>query len=113
MTRRAIAMVGEAADAARILGVQVRVARHIRRWTAKELGEKSGVSERTVLQVENGSPNVSLGNAFNVAAVIGVPLFDIVDRETLARVRVSMEAALTLIPSNTRNRPEPGVSTDF
>ena len=113
MTRRAIALVDEASNAARILGVQVRIARQIRGWTARDLGERSGVSERTVLQVESGSPSVSMGNALNVAAVVGVPLFDITDRRTLARVRVSMERALTLIPSNVRNRKEPGVSTDF
>ncbi|WP_426516855.1 helix-turn-helix transcriptional regulator [Diaminobutyricibacter sp. McL0618] len=113
MTRRTIALVDQASDAARILGVQVRVARHAQGWTAEQLGERSGVSERTVLQVENGSPSVSIGNALNVAAVAGVPLFDITDPRTLSRVRASMEQALTLIPSNVRNRKEHGVSTDF
>jgi transcriptional regulator with XRE-family HTH domain len=113
MTRRTIALVDQASDAARILGAQVRIARQKLGWTAVQLGEKSGVSGRTVLQVEIGSPSVSLGNALNVAAVAGVPLFDITDPRTLSRVRVTMEQALTLIPSNVRNRKEPGVSTDF
>lgn len=106
-------MSSQAADAARLLGMQVRVHRQLEGLTMARLASIAEVSERTVRQVERGDANVALGNALNVATAAGVPLFDETDPRTLARMRGSMEKAMTLIPSNVRNRKEAGVSTDF
>ena len=74
-----------AADAAAVLGQQIKAARVARKWTATELAERIGVDRRTVAAIEAGDPGVSLGNAFNAADILGVPLFGAETRAELAR----------------------------
>lgn len=99
MSRRKIAMGRVAADAAAVLGQQIRLARAEKNWTAAELAERAGVSPRTVLAIEAGEPTPSLGNVFNVAVLAGVPLFDIDDPSELAQARRRGESRLKLLPS--------------
>jgi transcriptional regulator with XRE-family HTH domain len=63
-------------DAAALLGEMIHAARIRRRMTAAELGERAGVSRGLVSRVEAGDMGVALGAAFEMAAVLGVPLFD-------------------------------------
>jgi transcriptional regulator with XRE-family HTH domain len=99
-----------AADAAVVLGQQIKVARLARNWTATELGERIGIDRRTVAAVEAGDPGVSLGNAFNAADILGVPLFGAEDRAELARLRREGRDRLALLPTRVdkpRKQPEP------
>lgn len=106
-------MSAQAADAARVLGQQIRLARHARRMTAAQLAEIIGASQRTMTLIERGDASVSIGHVLNAATAAGVALFDITDPKTLARTRQQGEQALTLIPSNVRNRKERGIDDDF
>lgn len=65
----------QANDAARALGAQVAAARKRRRWSAARLAEQAGINVRTLRKVEQGDPTVALGTAFDVAVIVGVPLF--------------------------------------
>jgi len=65
----------QASEAARALGAQVTAARRKRRWSAARLAEQAGISVRTLRKVERGDPTVALGTAFDVAVLVGVPLF--------------------------------------
>ena len=102
MGRRAIAMTPAAAEAARLLGAQIRLARHDRRWSAAELAERAGVSQRTVLAVEAGKPEPSIGNALNLAALVGVELFSQSDPTQIALARRRAEERLALLPARVR-----------
>lgn len=113
MPRKKIVMTAQAEDAARILGQQIRLARHSNRITASRLAQLVGVSPRVITLIERGDPAVSLGNVLNAATHAGVPLFDITDPKTLARMRQQGEQALTLVPSNVRNRKERELDGDF
>ena len=62
-------------QAASLLGSEIRQARIERRWTVRELAERAGISTNTLQRVESGDPTVSLGIAFDVANLVGVPLF--------------------------------------
>jgi transcriptional regulator with XRE-family HTH domain len=62
-------------QAASLLGAEVRQARVERRWTIRNLAERAGISTNTLRRVEGGDPTVSLGVAFDVATLVGVPLF--------------------------------------
>lgn len=99
MTRRRISMNPVAENAAVLFGTQIRLARRAKRWTAAELADRAGVSRITVLNAEAGSPSVSIGNVFNMAALAGVNLFEIDDPAELARVRRRGEEHLALLPS--------------
>lgn len=99
-----------AADAAVVLGQQIKTARVARKWTAVQLAERIGVDRRTVAAIEAGDPGVSLGNAFNAADILGVPLFGAEDRAELARLRREGRDRLALLPTRVvkpRKQAEP------
>ncbi len=62
-------------EAAELLGGEIAQARLARRWTVRELAERAGISPATLQKVERGNPSVALGTAFDVATLVGVPLF--------------------------------------
>lgn len=88
-----------AADAIAILGQQIKAARHARKWTAAELAARIGVDRRTVAAIEAGSPAVSIGNVFNAADILGVPLFGAESRLELGRLRREGRDRLALLPT--------------
>lgn len=103
-----------AADAVAILGQQIKAARHSRKWTAAELGARIGVDRRTVAGIEAGSPAVSIGNVFNAADVLGVPLFGAEDRLELGRLRREGRDRLALLPTRVdAPRANRGPDDDF
>ena len=56
---------------------RVRSLRRDRRWTQAELGEALGVSRQTIIAIENGKYDPSLGLAFKIASVFGKCIEDI------------------------------------
>jgi transcriptional regulator with XRE-family HTH domain len=100
-----------AADAARLLGEQIRAARRQRRWSQDELAGRAGVTADTLRKVEHGNPRVALGTAFELAALVGVPLFH-EDRARLALELDRVEARSALLPQRVRARPS-DVADDF
>lgn len=99
-------------DAAQVLGAQIARARRERGWTSAELGQRVGVSVRTVSNLEHGSPTVALGTAFEAATLLGVSLFAAEGPE-LARLARQGREALALLPSRVRTRREDAVRDDF
>ncbi len=97
-------------EAARLLGAGVRLGRRQRRWTVAELAERVGVSEATMLKVEQGDPGVRLGIAFEAAALVGVPLFD-EDRSRRALEAARVDDRLAVLPQRVRRPAE--VDDDF
>lgn len=98
-------------EAAQLLGAQVSQARRERRWSMRELAQRAGITEFTLGKVEHGDPTVGLGVAFEVAMLVGVPLFH------EARTQTALEASRTreriaLLPQRVRRR-EQDVKDDF
>jgi transcriptional regulator with XRE-family HTH domain len=89
--------------AAELLGAEIKRARLERRWTVRELAERAGVSTGTLQRVEQGNPAVLLGTAFDVATLLGVPLF-YEDRSRLADEAVRARRRPVLLPSAVRKR---------
>ncbi len=99
-----------AADAAAVLGQQIKAARFARKWTGAELATRIGVDRRTVAAIEAGDAAVSIGNAFNAADILGVPLFGAEDRAELSRLRREGHDRLALLPTRVdgpRKKVEP------
>lgn len=113
MGRERISMPTAAREAVSILGQLVRLARQDRGWTLEELGARTGVSARTVRLIEHGDANVSLGNVFNVATTVGVPLFGTDDVRELSRMRIQGQERIALLPARVRERKLPEVNLDF
>ncbi|MDQ3935051.1 MAG: helix-turn-helix domain-containing protein [Actinomycetota bacterium] len=89
--------------AAQLLGAQIRQARVERHWSIRELADRAGVSTGTLLKVEHGDPSVSLGIAFDVANLVGVPLF-YEDPSRLADEVARSRERLALLPQRVRER---------
>lgn len=68
-----------------------------RGWMQRHLDGVAGSSERTVSLIERGDPSVSSGNLFNAAVDSGFPLFQIDDRDELARMLHRGEEKVALI----------------
>lgn len=98
MGRQQISTMPVAADALALAGANVRIARTNRGWTAAELAARTGVSARTISQIEHGSPTVSAGNLFNVMATLRIPLFT-PSRDELARMTTDARRIVALLPS--------------
>lgn len=113
MARRTVSPMSAAADALGVLGSQIRLARHARKWTAKDLAVRAGVSPRTILAIESGAPGTAIGTVFNAAVLVGVPLFGTEDRTELARMRNQGESTLALIPSRVYSPRPKGRDHDF
>jgi transcriptional regulator with XRE-family HTH domain len=99
-----------ARDAAAVLGQQIKLARITRHWPATELAERIGVDRRTVAAIEAGDPSVSIGNVFNAADILGIPLYGAEDVAELSRLRREGRERLALLPTRVhrpRRRVEP------
>ncbi len=118
MAKRSVAVSRASRDALAVLGAQVKQARLARGWTQASLAERVGVDSRTLAAVENGSPNVAIGTAFNAAFTAGVDLFGL-EGDELALARRRGEEVLALLPKQARARrartatTEQGADDDF
>ena len=98
-------------EAAELLGLQIRQQRIQRGWTQRELAERAGITPPTLGKVERGDPTVGLGVAFDVALIVGVPLF--FDEPGRLAGELARQAELVrLLPSRVASGPEE-VDDDF
>ena len=90
-----------AREAAGLLGLMIRNARIARALTVADVAERAGTSRGLVHRIEKGAMGSSIGPAFEVAAIVGLRLFD-AEPTTLTR-HLSMERdKLTLLPQSVR-----------
>ncbi|MCL6424202.1 helix-turn-helix domain-containing protein [Brachybacterium sp. JHP9] len=54
------------------LGASIRAARREARLTQTELGELAGLSDRTVREIENGSPSPAVGSVLRLLEILGL-----------------------------------------
>jgi transcriptional regulator with XRE-family HTH domain len=84
-----------ALEAAQLLGELIRTHRRERGWTQAELAERAGISVPTLAKAEHGDPKVAGGILFELAALLGIRLFDSdEDRLSLELDRARARAAL-------------------
>ena len=98
-------------DAIVLLGQMIRLGRINRKLTIAELAERADVSRGLIQRIERGDPGCSIGAVFEVAAIVGVRLFD-ADQRTLSGSIVSNRQMLTLLPKSARPAPR-AVKDDF
>ena len=78
----------ETVDVASAIGSRVRDRRVERGWTLDELAERSGVSRRMVVNVEQGASNPSIATLLRLSHALGVGLPALVDVERPGALRV-------------------------
>ncbi|MDZ7674037.1 MAG: helix-turn-helix transcriptional regulator [Acidimicrobiales bacterium] len=97
--------------AAQVLGHQVAAGRRRRRWTIDALANRANVSAPTVRKVEKGDPSVALGTAFDLAVLVGVPLFA-EDAAGLAGLAGRLEDRIAVLPRRV-DVDDSGLDDDF
>ena len=91
------------------LGLEIARGRRERRWTLAELAERAAISVVTLRQVERGSPTVAIGTVFELATLVGLPLFGADDRAQSIELRDRAQDRLRLLPARIR---EPSMGPD-
>lgn len=90
-----------AREAAELLGLIVHSGRIERGLTAAEVAERAGVSRGLVHRIEKGDMGCSIGAVFEVAAIVGVRLFE-AEPTTLSRHLSMARDKLSLLPQSVR-----------
>lgn len=90
-----------AREAAELLGHLVHNARVERELTIAEVAERAGISRGLVHRIEKGDMGCSIGAAFEVAAIVGLRLFE-AEPTTLTRHLSMARDKLALLPGSVR-----------
>jgi transcriptional regulator with XRE-family HTH domain len=77
-----------AKDLSAAIGAKVRTERQARGWTLDQLAERSGVSRRMLVNVEQGAANPSVTTLLRLSDALGIGLQALVDVAQTARVKV-------------------------
>jgi transcriptional regulator with XRE-family HTH domain len=100
-----------AKEAAFLLGQQIKLERKKRQWTEQNLAERAGISRATLQKIEAGEMSPSIGLVFEVAALVGVPLFE-QDSRTLATSIELTQSKIALLPKRIKTKAR-AVDDDF
>ena len=98
-------------EAAVLLGSLIRTARKERGLAAREVAERAGISRGLLRRIEKGGLECGIGAVFEVAVIVGVPLFE-ADAAALPRHIRRTEDKLALLPQSIRKKDRP-VDDDF
>lgn len=100
-----------ALEAIALLSSLIREARLEKKITAQELAERAGVSRGLIQRIEKADASCAVGTVFEVASLLGIPLFDS-DVHALTEKRKSTQKALALMPKTVR-KPTREADDDF
>jgi transcriptional regulator with XRE-family HTH domain len=90
-------------EAVELLGKLIRVARTEHKMTTTEVSERAGISRGRLQRIEKGEMTSEIGAVFEVAAIVGLKLFD-ADETGLSRLARQTEDKLTLLPKSVRKK---------
>jgi transcriptional regulator with XRE-family HTH domain len=76
-------------NVARAIGGRVRLGRNGRGWTLDQLAERSGVSRRMLVSIEQGSANPSIATLLLISDALGIGLPALVDMDDPPGLRVT------------------------
>lgn len=86
-------------DAVELLSKLIRAGRKERKLTAQELADRAGVSRGLIQRIEKGDMKCQIGAYFEVAAILGIPLFES-DGPSLRRHITQQNEKLALLPKS-------------
>jgi DNA-binding XRE family transcriptional regulator len=84
-----------------LFGMMIRVARIEHKMTVRELAMRADVSRSLLQRIEDGDPRCSIGAAFEVAAIVGVPLI-VDDKKSLPLKIAHFKEKIALLPKSAR-----------
>ena len=98
-------------EAAKLMGRMIRLGRTERKLTAQDLADRAGISRGMLQRIEKGDPKCEIGVVFELAALVGVKLFD-AEASSLAGHIKQAEDKLSLLPKAVR-APRKAVDDEF
>jgi transcriptional regulator with XRE-family HTH domain len=98
--------------AMQLLASLIREARIEHKMTAQELAVRAGISRGLLQRIEKGDLRCEIGAAFEVAFIVGVPLFGMDDEAKLELQLEQTRAKLALMPKSIR-KTKKQVKDDF
>jgi len=98
-------------DALALLGQLVLEARRDKAMTTIDLASRAGISRSLLQRIERGDPGCSIGVVFEVAALCGVPLFELEPRQLTSHLAMHREK-MALLPKAVRTSAQ-RVKDDF
>lgn len=94
-----------------MLGQQIKLGRKSRRWSEQNLAARAGISRATLQKIEAGEMSPSIGLVFEVAALVGVSLFEQDSRELTTSIELT-QSKIALLPKRIQTRTK-AVDDDF
>ena len=88
-------------DALVLLGQMIKLARIDKKLTGQELADRAGISRGLLQRIEKGDSGCAVGAVFEVAAIVGVPLFDPMQSVLAASISAN-KVTLKLLPKSVR-----------
>lgn len=88
-------------EAIGLLSKLIRLARKKKAMTVQQLADRAGVSRGLVQRIEKADPKCELGAAFEVAAILGITLFNSETRDLALQAKRTDEL-LALLPKAVR-----------
>jgi len=79
------------------IGGRVRQGRTSRGWTLDQLAERSGVSRRMLVSIEQGSANPSIATLLRISDALGIGLPALVDMDRSPELRVTRAGAAPVL----------------
>ncbi|MBY0540132.1 MAG: helix-turn-helix transcriptional regulator [Arcobacteraceae bacterium] len=92
-----------AQETAFLIGQQIKLARKTRKWSSANLAERAGITRETLQRIENGDMKTAIGLVFEVATIVGVPLFT-EDRQQLSNNLELIQSKIELLPQRIRTQ---------
>ncbi len=70
-----------------VLGENIKLARLRRKYSTQQVAERANISRPTLLSIEKGNPNVSIGAYIKVLAVLGLDkdILNVAEDDVLGR----------------------------
>jgi len=81
----------------RAIGGRVKQRRGSRGWTLDQLAERSGVSRRMLVSIEQGAANPSIATLLRISDALGIGLPALVDLDRASRLRVTRAGAAPVL----------------
>ena len=101
-----------AQEAVILLSKQIKLGRKQRQWSEQNLAERAGISRATLQKIEKGEMNCAIGLVFEVAALVGVNLFEHDTANGLSKTIEHTNDKIALLPKRIQPKSKT-VNDDF
>lgn len=93
------------------MGEQIKLGRKQRKWTERNLADRAGISRATLQKIESGEMGCAIGLVFEVAALVGVNLFE-QDKLSLSKHIEQTRDKMALLPKRIQVKTK-AIDDDF